>query len=426
MVLKSLFWGWVAAAFLPSAMLAAAPFQEQSDESVPLSLGALVEEATSKNPLIQAARRSVDAKRLRIRPAATLPDPSLQFQTMGDFFPPTLQAGDPSSGRNFTVTQEIPFPGKLRLQGRIAQAEAEEEWWAYEQLRRQVVSELKEAYYEQWFLTRSLDTVNKNKKLLEQFSEISQARYQVGEGLQQDVIRAQVEISKLLDRLLVLEQREAVSQALLNNLLYRPPETPLAKLAEVTPSSFDFSIEELWLLAVKNSPMLKMQERTIDRSDRELQLARKQLYPDFEVGFTYTNRQQMPEMYGWMVGARIPLYFWRKQEPEIGAAAVALSSARKKYEWQNARLYFELKDLYLQTTTSRRLLELYRDGVIPQSSLSVDSALAAYQVGSVNFLTLIDSLVTLLDYELKYYEVVADHQKALARLEALVGIELAK
>lgn len=389
-----------------------------------LSLNEAVEEALAKNPLIQSARRSVDARRHLIVPATTLPEPTVAFQTMGNLIPPTLQAGDPSSGRNFVFSQEIPFPGKLRLQGRIASAEAEAEWWSYEQVRRQIVSEVKVAYFEHWLIAKSLSIVEKDKDLLQKFAEIAEARYRVGEGIQQDVVKAQVEVSKLLDRLVVLQQREGISQALLNSLLYRAPETPVGSVAELKESPFETPLEELYRLAVANSPMLKMQERMIDREQHSVQLARKNFYPDFEVGFTYTNRSQMPEMFGLMVGARIPLYFWRKQSLELDSAAAVLSSSRKKYDWLHSKLYFELKDPYLVATTSRRLLELYGRGIIPQSTLSLESATAGYQVGSVDFLTLIDNLVTLLDYELKSYEALAEYQKALARLEAILGVEL--
>lgn len=390
-----------------------------------VTLKQVVEEALENNPLIQSARRAVDARRWLVAPATTLPDPRVSFQTMGNLMPPTLQAGDPSSGRTFSFVQEIPFPGKLRLQGRIASMESKAEQWGYEQLLRQIVADVKVAYYEHWLISKSLEIVNKDKDLLQKFAQISEAKYQVGDGIQQDVVKAQVEISRLLDRLLVLQQREAVSRAQLNSLLFRPPETPLGPVEEVGQSTFVMPLEELHRLAASNSPMLRMQRRMIDRDQFLVQLARKNFYPDFEVGFTYTNRTQNPEMFGMMVSAKIPLYSWRKQSPELNSATATLSGSRKRYDWLHSKLYFELKDLYLTVTTSKSLLELYGKGVIPQSTISLESATSGYQVGRVDFLTLVDNLVTLLDYELKYYEALADHQKALARLEAVVGIELA-
>ncbi len=421
---KQLFIFGFALSFLSSFSLAAPQEAQETQDSI--TLNAVVEEALAKNPLIQSARRSVDAKKFLVAPATTLPEPKVSFQTMGNLIPPTLQGGDPSSGRSLSFSQEIPFPGKLRLQGRVASMESEAEWWNYEQVRRQIISEVKVAYYEHWLISKSLEILDKNKDLLQKFAQISEAKYRVGEGIQQDVVKAQVDVSKLLDRRVVLQRREEVSTALLNSLLYRPPETRLGRTEELRPSPFDMPLDELYRMAVKNSPMLKMQERTIDRDLYSVQLARKNFYPDFEVGFTYINRVDNPQMFGLMVAAKIPLYFWRKQGPELDSTAANLSSSRKKYDWLHARLFFELKDLYLSATTSKKLMELYGKGVIPQSTISLESAMAGYQVGKVDFLTLVDNLMTLLDYELKYHETLSEYQKSLARLEAIVGMELTR
>jgi outer membrane protein TolC len=397
--------------------------QEGRPEAATVTLDELVQEALERNPAIQAARRGVDAKRAMILPAQTLPEPTISFQTMGNLIPPTLQRGDPSSARTVGIEQEIPFPGKLALKGKIAKMEADAEWWNYEQTRRQVIADLKLAYYDLYLIHKSIEIVQKDKDLLQKFVQIAEAKYRVGQGLQQDVLKAQVEVSKLIDRLTVLEQRRGIAEALINSLLFRPPETPLGKPAPVQKAELRYSIEQLHQIAQANFPMLKIQEREIDRSQYAVELARKEFYPDFSVGFTYFNRT-VPEMYSLMFRAKIPLYFWRKQRPELESAASSLASVQKQRENTSALLYFKLKDGYLVATTSERLIELYGKGVIPQATLSLESAVAGYQVGKVDFLTLIDNLVTLLEYELKYYEVLVDYQKALAQLEPFVGVEL--
>jgi len=391
-----------------------------------VNLAELVDEALRQNPAIQAAQQALEAKRALILPARTLPDPLISFQTMGNLVPPSLQTGDPSSARTLSIEQEVPYPGKLVLQGKIAEMEAQAESWSYEQSRREVVAELKRAYYDLYLIHQSIETVQKDKALLEDLARIADARYRVGQGLQQDVLKAQVEVSRLIDRLAVLEQQKGVADAMLNRLLYRPADTPVGRPAPVQKATLRYSFTELSRLAEAAYAPLKTQEREIDRSQYAVQLARKQFRPDFAFGFTYFNRSAIPEMYGLMLSARVPLYYWRRQRPELASATASFLSAQKQRESVSSLLLLKLKDAYLKATTSDRLMELYLGGVIPQGTLSLESATAGYQVGRVDFLTLVDNLVTLLDYELRYHEALTEYQKALAELEALVGAEVTR
>lgn len=381
----------------------------------------LVQELLERNPAILSARRAVDASGARITAAKTLPDPSVSFETMGNLLPPTLQAGDPSSARVLRFTQEIPFPGKLALQGQIASAEADVEWWKYEEVRRDLVAELKMAYYDLFLAQKITEVVEKNKTLLQQFAEISEARYKVGQTAQQDVLKAQVEVSRLLDRLAVLRREDETSQARINTLLYRSPTTPIGQTTDLSRPRFNWTMEGLYEKAVTNSPAARMNRKEIDRGELRIALAKKSFYPDFEVGFSYLNRRDMPEMYGVMFRAKIPLYFWRKQRPELESATSELLSQRRQYDATLSTLYFQLKNPFLKTRTDENLLELYGGAIIPQATLALESSISSYRVGSVDFLSLLSNLSTLLEYETKYYEVLVDYYKALATLESLIG-----
>jgi len=404
----------------------ALPGQATADASGTITLAELVREALEKNPAIQAAQYGAAAKKATIESAQTLPDPVLGFQQMGDINPPGLQRGDPSSGRTYSVTQEVPFPGKLDLKGKIAATEFEAETWNQRQTRLQVIADLKVAYFNLYFVDHSMTILEENKKLLEQFARTAETRYRVGRGIQQDVLKAHVEISKLIDRLTVLEQRRAAIEEEINSLLYRPPGAPLGKPAEVTKADFPYPYEQLYELARSHYPLLQVQEQEIQRSQHRVELARREFYPDFALGFSAVERSGLSEMYGIMVNAKVPLYFWRKQQPELSSATMSLDSARKQRDNTTAQLNAKVKNLYLAATTSERLAELYRNGVIPQARLALESAVAAYQVGNVDFLGVLDSFFTLLDYEIKYYEVFTEFHKALAQLEPYTGLELVK
>jgi len=413
--------GWSAGK--PGESTGAAPGGGLSGENT-ISLEALVKIALEQNPSVQAARQAAEAKKARIVAQRTLPDPTVSFETMGDPVPFRLQAGDPSSGRTFSLEQEIPFPGKLDLKGKIAEKEAAVRGWSAEQTRLWVVRDLKRAYYDYFFLHKSREIVEENKGLLDHFAQAAEARYRVGQGTQQDVLRAQVEISKLMDRMEVLEQRRVTAQSLINSLLHRSPEAPLGKPEDVALPEVRHSLEELQQLARNNSPALRMQEQEIERNQHGVELARRDYYPDFSVGFSYVDRDREPEMYGVMVKAKLPLYYWRKQRPELDSARLNLASSQRERESAVATLAASVRDAYTVLTASNRLAELYKSTVIPQASLALESALASYQVGQVDFLRLLDGLMTLLEYQLKYFESVTESRKALAQLEPLVGIEL--
>lgn len=387
-------------------------------------LSGLVEELVQQSPALQAARRSVDALEGLVVPARTLPDPSVTIETMGNLLPPTLQTGDPSSARVIRFSQEIPFPGKLNLRAQIVSAQVDLQWWKYEELRRELIAELKTAYYDLFLAQKTAEVVEKTRALLQQFADISAARYKVGQAAQQDVLKAQVEVSKLLDRLAVLHRDQETARAKINSLLFRKPESPLTARAELKRPNLDSSLDQIYEKVVAANPQVRARRKEIDRSELQLALARKDRYPDFEVGFSYFNRPQMPEMYGFMVTAKIPLYFWRKQRPALESATSDLIVDRHRYEDTLSTLYFRVKDPYLRTRTDGELLSLYGDAIIPQATLALESSISSYRVGGVDFLTLLSNLTTLLEYETKYYEVMTDYYKALVVLESLTGESL--
>jgi outer membrane protein TolC len=396
--------------------------------SVPsVSLGELIEQALAENPEIKAMQRNFDMMQARIPQAKALPDPMLEYGYAGNIVPVPpfdLQKGDSSSARMLSFSQEIPFPGKLALKGKMARAEAESEWWNYEQTRLNVVAEVKDAYFEYYYLDKAIDTVTRSKALLEKFAKISEARYSVGKGIQQDVLKAQVEISKLIDQLTVLEQRRQTAVAKINSMLYRDTEWPLGKPEEVKLEAVTQVLGELNELALANYPGLKAQRRKIDREQFGVELAEKEKYPDFNVKFGYQNRAGMPDMYGLSVGMTIPLYFGQKQRPAIAEATASKAAEQKRLENVTTLLLYRVKERYTAATTAVRLAKLYGTTIIPQSTLSLESAIAGYEVGSVDFLTLMDNLITLLNYQLSYYEQVSNVERAMAQLEPLVGVSL--
>ena len=395
-------------------------------ETKEITLEELLKAAAENNPEIKSSALTAAASKAMIPAAGALPDPTVKFETMGNLIPPTLMKGDPSSARTYGVEQEIPFPGKRSLKENIASVEAESQQWSHELVHLKVMSELKQGFFDLYLIHKSIDILLKNKELLENFEDIAESRYKVGQTTQQDVLKAQVEISKVLDKLLVQGQKKRIAEAKINSILYRPAETPVGKPAEFKKAELAYSLEELIQLAQGNSPALKVSESEISRREQGVELAGKEFYPDFAAGFTYFERDENPGMYGLMVSAKLPLYFWRKQGPELEAARLNLSSARNMRDNTSSTVRYQLKEAYTMATTSEKLANLYGSAIVPQSNLALNSAIANYQVGKIDFLQLIDASMTLLDYKLKYYESMVEFHKALAQLEPLVGVDLIK
>lgn len=408
------------------------PVNEQTDVRLTLKpslarnlkLEELIEQALENNPEIKSMQRRFDMMRARVPQAKALDEPMLSIGYMGNIAPFYVQRDDPSSGRSISITQDLPFPGKRTLKGKVASSDADAEWWAFEQTRRNVVAEVKDAYFDLYYLNKALGVVTKTKTLLEQFTKIAEARYAVGRGIQQDVLKAQVEFSKLLEQQTILEQRKQIAEARLNSLLYRESDSPLGIPAELQPREFPYTLAGLNESAIANYPQLKAQRKKMDGAQYAIQLAKKEFYPDFSVGFTYVNRPAMPEMYGVMVGVKLPIYRAQKQRPALTEATASFEAEKRTLENMVTVLMFKIRDKYLAQHTAARLVKLYSSTIVPQSSASMESAIAGYQVGKVDFLTLLDNLVTLLNYELSYYEQLSNEQKAVAGLEPLVGVTL--
>jgi ATP-dependent Clp protease ATP-binding subunit ClpA len=218
-----------------AAQLVNQPTSQSLTDQNALHLDDVVREALARNPSVQAGVHAIAAQRAKVPQARSLPDPNVGIGWMGNIQPFSVQTGDPSSYRSLSAMQMLPFPGKRSLRGQMASKEADAGQWDLEAVRRRVTTDVKAAYYEYWYYDKAIQTTKRNKDLLTKLSQIAEARYRVGKGMQPDVLRSQVEISMLLQKLTTLEQQRATVQARLNSLLARDPEAPLPPQQAVEP-----------------------------------------------------------------------------------------------------------------------------------------------------------------------------------------------
>ncbi len=377
------------------------------------SLEQLVQEALSHNPDIQASRQRWESGKAVIPQAQTLPDPKLilGYKDMA-----------PQREVMYGMSQEVPFPGKLRLKGEIASRDAERMEQDYLATQLAVVARLKELFYELHMVHKSIEVVGKNKLLLEDFEQTANARYSVGQAAQQDVLRAQTEISRLLARLASLEQRRQSLHADINRILNRLPNDPLGPPQEIRFTAFRHSPAEWNTLLEQTSPLLHGQQRTVERGNQAIALAEREYYPDFELAALGLRDTAMKtDGYQVMLNVKLPLYYATKQREGVHEAVAGREASFQDLQALRQELLARLKDNLAQAERAGQLVKLLKDAIIPQSRLTLASAQASYSVGKVDFLTLLNSLLTLQENELEFHSEMAEHEKALARLEGILG-----
>jgi outer membrane protein TolC len=401
----------------------------QSAPLPPLDLSDLVQLAERNNPEILMARRNWEAAEARPSQESAPPNPTVSLRVVGPRFfsmPPLGVGVDQQSTIAPMVMQDVPYPGKLKLKGEIAQKEADSAGRIYEATRLNVIYELKMAYFELYKAEKSIETVEKNRDLLHQFAEVARARYEVGSGIQQDVIKAELETTMLEERLTMFRQKRDSMRAKINQLIHRSPDSPLGNILEIEPAELRLTLEQLYATTEEANPVLAARRAMVDRNARNLDLARKQYLPDFNVRAGYMYMGMGPNLWDITVGAQIPFFFWRKERQGVEEASAELRGATNDYEATAHDSYRQVKDAYLSVTAADRLLRLYKEALIPQASTALDSSLAAYRVGSIDFLSILNNWTVILNFQLEYYNQVSMREVAVADLERLTGIQLAR
>ena len=401
----------------------------QSPDST-LMLSGLIQEALANNPNLQSAENSWQASLAQIPQAGALPDPVLSVNLMN--LPVSSFAFDqePMTGKQIGIMQMFPFPGKQGLKEDIAREGAAVSEARYRELRNQLVKNVKSAYYDLFLVDKSLETVHKNIGVLQEFVRIAETKYSVGGGLQQDVLRAQVELSKLTDRRINLQKQRESVEARLNALLNRPVATPAGQPETVVFTPFLFSLDSLKSLAEHNRPLLQAWEATIRQRDEQVNLARKAYLPDFSLGVAYTQRDVLQNGMGGgdflsgMLSVKVPLYFRRKQRRQVEESRYQQISAQQQYREMLNRVYADIDASLAGVQNNERLIDLYQSGIIPQAGQALNSAIAGYQTDKVDFLTLLTNQMNLFNFELDYYRILSEQRKGAAELEALTGTEL--
>jgi outer membrane protein TolC len=383
----------------------------------------LTSDAIKNNPEIVAAQKKYEAARQRPTQESSLPDPmiSLGYASVGNPLPGAGLGSQVLANVGVMVSQEVPFPGKLKLKGEMASTEAQAGFQQYQAVQLGVISRLKQAYYRLQYTYAASDLLTRNRDLLDKLLKVTEDRYSVGRAAQQDVFKAQTQLSILEIRLVKLEQERRSRVAEINSILSCAVGTPVGRPEDVKPKELTATLDELFVAARQNSPMLGSDQKMIERSELAVNMARKEFYPDVTLNAGYYNMGSMPPMYEVRADFKVPMYFWRKQRAGVNEQVSILSQTRRTYEATDQSLRFRIQDDFLMAQASARLMKLYRQNVVPQGNLALESSLSTYETGSVDFLSVLSNFTMVLDYEMSYYDEALNYALALSRLEEMTG-----
>jgi outer membrane protein TolC len=394
---------------------------------LPTPLSALLDEAARSNPDIQATRLGWQAATQVPSQVSTLPDPQVTFQhfSVGSPRPFAGYSNSDFAYVGLGISQDLPYPGKLKLKGEAAQQDAAISRNKLEAVRRTVLQQIKEAYYQIAYVQQTLEVLDRNGKLLEQLEKIADARYRVGEGSQQDILKSQLERTKLLREVAHHHELMNSQQALLRKLLNRPPGSPDISTEPLVETPLVYTSDELLAKVRTENPEVASQQETVKKQSLQVEIARKDRYPDFSVQYMWQHTAEpFRDYYMLSVSARIPIYRRRKLNPQMTQAVEELNRSRREYESQTQTAYFDVRNQYIAAETASQMLKIYREGLIPQALATYQSGLTSYQTGSVDFETLFSSFLDVLTFDGDYWKTLMEHETALARIEQITGVPL--
>jgi outer membrane protein TolC len=392
-------------------------------------LAALLAEAVRNNPELQAARREATAARSKVAPAGALDDPMLEAGVLNYPVDSRSFKTEDMTMKMIGVTQRLPYPGKRALRRDFAEKDAAATEANLRELENKVRRDVRVSYFELGFVEESQRLAEGNRRVLEQYLSIAEARYRVGQGTQADVLKAQTQVSKMLEELIKLGRERPMAEAELNRAAGRAAGTAAINPPPAQARAVQLSLDELRAAARERRPQLAVQQRLMDRSMAAVELARKDYYPDFDVRFSYGQRENSPDMRREdmiSITLAINLPFWResKREPRVAEAEAMRDQASAMYQARLNELEAMLRQQVSAAEQALKSARLYESGLLPQARLTADASLAAYRVGRVDFFTLLDSRMTLFTAEVGYAGSLAAYNKALAEIEFLTGAPL--
>jgi outer membrane protein, heavy metal efflux system len=380
--------------------------------------------AAASNPMLHAARFSAAAAEQRVGPAGALPDPQLQLGLMNRMISQFGSTMDPMTMNQVQLMQMLPWPGKLGYARRAAELSASAAQADAEDQALMIGAQVRMTYSEVSAADRSLDVMRRTQGLLRDFLQVTTTMYAVGSAVQQDVLRAQVEVARMDEDITRMSQERVAMAARLNALLGREAALPIPAVELPEPGDDLPPVDSLIALALAHRPALRAGAERVSAAQANLAAARRELYPDLQVGIAYQARPAYDNMISLMVGISLPIFAGGRQLPmRRQMAAMRDMSAAELSSLRNETVA-RIVETRARAVRDRDLSRLYRSSILPQARSAVQAALGSYRVGQVSFMQLVDNQMTVNQYEIETIRLLADYQQALGDLIALTGGDL--
>ncbi|OGS21315.1 MAG: hypothetical protein A3J83_02285 [Elusimicrobia bacterium RIFOXYA2_FULL_40_6] len=379
-----------------------------------LLLEDVIKQTRENNPEIRAVQQKYLASKEKIIQQRSLPDPSLNAEYDSSF-----------QMNMYGITQEIPF-GKLSLRSKIARNESEivrNNELVVKEL--EIIARLKETYYSLLLVGKSIEIYRENADVLRKFIKTAESKYVVGQGNQMDILRSQIELSKMLNTIEILDQEKESTQALINVFLNKKLDEPVGIPVEPEKTELKYSLEELHSLALESRPELKSAKLSVEKNRLEKSAAKREYLPNFMLSYKRKYDSNTGEYVGHndMLSVTVPFWFW-KQRAGVKETAFGHEEALAGYKNAENLTYYDLKNVYTKIKTYEKLLNQYKIVIIPGAQQIMSVSEANYQANKIDFLYLLDSQRNLLEFRIEYYQYLQEYEKNLAQLEQVVGLEL--
>jgi outer membrane protein TolC len=400
-------------------------FGQEPAASTPTPLSQLLAEAGANNSQISAANFGARAARQMAPQVTTLPDPKFTYQQLGVGSPKPF-AGYTNSDFGYIgvgASQELPFPGKLRARGAVAERDADTKLSEVEVTKTSIADAVKADYLQLAYLQQTLGILRQNEAVLDQLIQDATAHYQVGQGMQQDVLQAQVNRTRIVKEITMHHQQMGQIQAHLKGLLNRDQGSPDIVTEDLVATPFQRTPGELLAMVRQNNPQIQVDASSIRKQDAQLTSAKREGKPDFDIGYLYENTdRKYRDYYMFTLDVRFPRK--ARVNAEIAEAAERRSESQQTLNAHLQQQLAEVQEGYVKATSDEELLKEYREGLIPQSDAAYRATLSAYASNREQFIHVLSYFTDTLNLKLEYAQTLVDHEAALAHLETLTGATL--